>query len=76
MTIRVLRYLVQFRGSPNVGYHSSLGKAAKDWAVWTARTYRGRLICELTDGTQEVCGDWSWHVSQSDTETEPGSVSA
>lgn len=66
---RPLRWLVQFPHCPNVGYHTSLGRAAKDWAYWTARVYGGRLLCEYTDGTNEVKGDWSWQ-----RESEPAPV--
>ncbi len=71
MTSRPSRYLVQFRNCPNVGYSTALGKAAKDWAYWTAKQYGGRLVVEYTDGTSECKGDWSW---QPQTETESVSV--
>ena len=59
MTNRIIRWLVQFRGQPDVGYHTSLGKEVKNWAFHTARSYGGRLLCEFDDGSTTVRGDWT-----------------
>ena len=65
MAIRIIRWLVQFRGQPDVGYHSSIGKdLSKICARWTAQNYGGRLVCEFSDGSVEVKGDWTRHFPE------------
>lgn len=57
---RLVRYVVSFRDSPPVGYHTGLGtKAAWGYALETARTYGGRLEEEDSDGRFEIVRDWS-----------------
>ncbi len=61
LNARLVRYIAQFRDHA-VGYHSSLGKEAKNWVRYTARTYGGRLLEEFSDGSIDVKADFtrSW----------------
>ncbi len=63
MNPKLVRSIAQFRDY-SVGYHASLGKEAKAWARYTARTYGGRLLEEFSDGSIDVKADFTRSYEQ------------
>ncbi len=59
MTSRRIRYIALNGEDYPASYNCSLGdRAARDWAIQNARTYRGQVICQYADGETEVVRDF------------------